>query len=64
MSRIPMVDIGECSLCGGCIEVCPQVFRLNDTGFIEVSELSEYPEADVDEAIKNCPEGCISWEED
>ena len=62
MSRTPEVDIGPCSLCGGCIEVCPMVFRLNDTGFIEVSELLRYPETDVEEAIKNCPEGCISWE--
>jgi ferredoxin len=64
MRRIPVVDIGQCSLCGGCIEVCPQVFRLNDTGFIEVSELLQYPEVDVDEAIKNCPEDCICWEEE
>ena len=64
MSRIPVVDIGQCSLCGVCIEVCPMVFRLNDVGFIEVSELSRYPETDVHEAIKNCPEDCISWEDE
>lgn len=64
MCRILEVDIGQCSLCGGCIEVCPLVFRLNDTGFIEVSELSRYPETDVEEAIKYCPEDCISWEDE
>lgn len=44
--------------------MCPMVFRLNDIGFIEVSELEQYPETDVDEAIKNCPEDCIYWEEE
>ncbi|MEA3417105.1 MAG: ferredoxin [Thermodesulfobacteriota bacterium] len=59
----PVVDIGQCSLCEGCIELCPLVFRLNDAGFIEVTELSDYSEPCVEEAIKYCPEDCISWEE-
>jgi ferredoxin len=58
----PVVDIGACSLCGGCIEVCPEVFRLNDAGYIEVAELDEYPADAVDEAIMYCPEDCIAWE--
>ncbi len=62
--KILEVDIGQCGLCGGCIVVCPLVFRLNDTGYIEVSELSRYPETDVEEAIKYCPEDCISWEDE
>ncbi len=61
--KIPVVDIGPCNLCGGCIEVCPLVFRLNDSYFIEVAELSNYPETMVDEAIKYCPKDCIYWEE-
>jgi len=61
--RIPVVDIGTCTLCMGCIEVCPEVFQLNDAGFIEVVELAAYPQEAVDEAIKYCPEDCISWEE-
>ncbi len=64
MNSVPEIDIGPCSLCGGCIEVCPMVFRLNDSGFIEVSDLSSYPESDVDEAIKYCPEDCICWGEE
>jgi ferredoxin len=59
--RIPSVNIGDCTLCEGCIEVCPEVFRLNDAGFIEVVELETYPVKEVDEAIKYCPEDCISW---
>jgi hypothetical protein len=44
------------------VEVCPSVFRLNDAGYIEVVELSFYPEMEVNEAIKYCPEDCIYWE--
>lgn len=60
--RIPVVDIGACTLCGGCIEVCPTVFSLNAAGFMHVAELDHYPEAEVAEAIKYCPEDCITWE--
>ena len=47
----------------GCVAVCPEVFRENGSGYIEVIELDTYPEECVNEAIKYCPEDCISWEE-
>lgn len=59
--KIPVVELGDCILCGICIEVAPAVFKLSSVGYIEVSELTSYPETDVDEAIKNCPADCISW---
>lgn len=60
----PAVDIGLCSDCGGCIEIAPEIFRFNENGgYIEVIELDQYVKQDVDEAIKNCPEDCIYWEE-
>ena len=61
--RVPVVDIGACTLCMGCVEVCPAVFQQNDAGYIEVIELQTYPEEAVNEAIKYCPEDCIYWEE-
>ncbi|MFC1567232.1 ferredoxin [Thermodesulfobacteriota bacterium] len=61
--KIPVVDLSQCNLCGGCIEVCPSVFKLSSAGYIEVIELSSYPESEVEEAIKLCPEDCICWEE-
>jgi len=61
--KTPMVDIGRCSLCLGCVEICPTVFRLNQAvGYIEVIHLDRYPEPEVDEAIKLCPEDCLGWE--
>ena len=61
--KVPVVDIGTCTLCMGCVEVCPQVFVQNDAGYIQVNEMDVYPETEVDEAIKYCPEDSISWED-
>ena len=61
--KTPVIDLDECADCEACIELCPAVFRRNDLGGIEVLDLSEYPEQEVDEMIKNCPGGCIRWEE-
>lgn len=62
---VPVVELSECVLCGICVELCPDVFHLNDAGYfyIEVQELDVYPEEDVLEAIKNCPVDCITMEE-
>lgn len=58
-----VIDIGLCSLCKGCVEVAPGVFRYNSViHMMEVADLDEYPRELVDEAIKNCPEDCISWQ--
>ena len=62
--RKPDIDIGACTLCLGCVEICPAIFQYNDAGYIEIKELETYPEEDVDEAIMFCPEDCISWQEE
>ena len=61
--KIPVVDISQCTMCEGCIEMCSMVFRLNDSGFIEVAELTDYAVPCIEEAIKYCPGDCISWED-
>lgn len=61
--RIPVVDVAACTLCMGCVEVCPEAFRLNDDlGLIEVVDMEVYPQDTVDEAIKYCPEDAIEWQ--
>jgi ferredoxin len=57
----PLVELSDCITCGVCAEVSPEVFRLNDAGYIEIAELETYPEDEVNEAIKYCPTDCISW---
>ena len=60
----PLVDMGECTDCGSCLEVCPEVFKRNaETGYIDVVDLNIYPEECVQEAISVCPVDCITWEE-
>ena len=58
----PVVDMGECILCEVCIDVAPHAFQLNDLGFVEVLPLHDYSDADIHEAVKNCPKDCIAWE--
>jgi ferredoxin len=61
--KYPVVDMADCALCDCCIEMCPDVFSENEFGQIVVADLETYPEDEVNEAIKYCPEDCISWEE-
>lgn len=59
----PIVDMGECTDCGSCLEVCPEVFKRNtETGYIDVADLNIYPGDCVQEAISVCPVDCISCE--
>ena len=60
--KVPVVELSECIVCGVCVETCPQVFRLNEAGYIEIIELEAYPESDVNDAIKYCPVDCIYWD--
>lgn len=59
----PVVELSDCIFCQICADVCPAVFIVNDAGYIEVRDRSEYPVDAVNEAVKNCPAGCIYWEE-
>ena len=62
--KIPVIDLGLCTECEGCLAVCPAVFQFNPAiDMIEVADLEAYPQECVDEAIKTCPAKCIAWEE-
>ncbi len=62
--KIPVIDLGLCTECEGCLVVCPVVFQFNQaTDMIEVVDLEVYAEDCVNEAIKTCPADCITWEE-
>ncbi len=60
----PVIDTGKCSLCQGCVAVAPDIFFLDEnTGRMSVVNHDSYPESMVEEAIRNCPKDCISWEQ-
>jgi ferredoxin len=62
--QVPVVELSDCIVCGVCVEACPEVFKLNAAGYIEVIELKRCPPESVNAAIKNCPTSCISWQEE
>ncbi|MCX5896712.1 MAG: ferredoxin [Proteobacteria bacterium] len=64
MARIPYVDQDECTGCGMCEEICPDVFHINDDGISEIQEPHGATAELIQEAIDECPVNCISWEEE
>lgn len=61
----PEIDIAACNGCGGCVELGPEIFRVNETfGFVEVVELDYYDPEIVLEAVKNCPKRAIEVSEE
>jgi ferredoxin len=62
----PVINLEYCIGCEICVELAPEVFRINDMAYVEVLPSADDPslaihEA-VHEAIKNCPKDCISIE--
>ena len=58
------IDTYECSGCGTCVELCPEVFRMDGTE--EKAEVIgvDYKITDkIEQAVAFCPEKCITIEE-
>ena len=56
MTYIPVVNANECSAHGDCVEILPQVFRLDETAVV----IGIGPEGLVLEAAEACPAVAIS----
>ncbi len=60
MARSVVIDVYECNGCGSCVEICPEVFAMDETG-----EKAMLVDADatvtekVEEAAAYCPQKCI-----
>jgi len=64
MERIPVIEGEDCVGCGSCLEICPEVFTLNEAlGKALVINPQGCPESRIEEAIEICPVNCIHWEE-
>jgi ferredoxin len=61
MPRIPYVDKNECISCGLCVEMVPEVFKLNDDDLAEVFDPEGASEGKIQEAVDECPVSCIHW---
>jgi len=63
--KIPVIDEEACIGCGACEEICPEVFRMNESlGFALVINPGGADPDKIEEAIEACPVNCISWSED
>ena len=64
MGKTVYIDEEECIGCGSCVEICPEVFRMQEgEEKAEVIKPEGGPEDLVQEAIDTCPVSCIHWEE-
>jgi ferredoxin len=63
MARTVMVVKEECTSCNLCVEMCPEVFKLNDDQLCEVINPKGAPEDKIQECIDSCPAQCIKWKE-
>lgn len=63
MKQVIIIDGYECNGCGTCVEICPEVFIMEDDA--DIPTLSD-PDAEitakVEEAAAYCPQKCISFE--
>jgi ferredoxin len=60
MTYIPVVDPNECSAHGDCIEIAPQVFRLDEVAVV----IGTGPPELIMEAAEACPAVAISIVDD
>ena len=60
MTYIPVVDPNECSAHGDCVEIAPQIFRLDDTAVV----IGTGPFEKILEAAEACPAVAISVVDD
>ncbi|HSS42884.1 MAG TPA: ferredoxin [Solirubrobacterales bacterium] len=56
MTYVAVVDPNECSAHGDCVEVAPQVFRLDDTAVV----IGTGPDDLILEAAESCPAVAIT----
>ncbi len=63
MAKRVLIDEDACIGCGTCVELCPDVFEMDDTEIAKVIKPAGEDDEDcVQEAIDSCPVSCISFE--
>jgi ferredoxin len=59
-----VIDEEACIGCSSCVELCPEIFQMNeDKEKAEVILPEGGSEECIEEAIDTCPVSCIQWEE-
>ena len=64
MAKMVVIEESECTACGTCVEICPEVFALEDGAEAAiVIQPTGGPEDSIQEAIDSCPTSCIQWQD-
>lgn len=64
MAKAVFIEEEECIGCGSCVEICPEVFQMEEgEEKAEVIKPEGGPEDLIQEAMDTCPVSCIHWEE-
>ncbi|MFN3920837.1 MAG: ferredoxin [Caldimicrobium sp.] len=58
-----VIDEELCIGCGTCVEICSEVFALNEFEKAYVKNQEGCNTCNCEEAINSCPVGAISWQE-
>jgi len=60
MAKRVTIDTDECIGCGSCVELCPEVFELDEIAGKAEVKLPEGGDEDcIEDAISTCPVECI-----
>jgi len=55
-----VIDPDECIGCESCVEICPDVFEMDDAGELAIVIDEDATGECVEEAIETCPNEAIS----
>ena len=55
-----VIDADECIGCESCVEICPDVFEMDDDGEKAIVIAEDSTDECVEEAIETCPTEAIS----
>ncbi len=62
-ARYIIIDVYECNGCGSCVEICPEVFAMDEDGDKAILLDSEAKITDkVEEAAAYCAQKCIEFD--
>ncbi|HIP38041.1 MAG TPA: ferredoxin [Desulfocapsa sulfexigens] len=57
-----IIDVYECNGCGSCVEICPEVFVMDDGEKATLIDSEAEITEKVEEAAAYCPQKCILFE--